>query len=57
MEAEHLFDRNLLTATDTEIWEVGRVEALAIFSKDIDFYDRALVWTSAADRPPRSGKL
>ena len=55
---EHLFDRNLLTATDTEIWEVGRVEALTIFSKDIDFYDRALlVWTSAADRPRWSGKL
>lgn len=41
-DAEHLFDRNLLTATDTEIWDVGRVEALTIFSKDIDFYDRAL---------------
>jgi predicted nuclease of predicted toxin-antitoxin system len=43
-EAVHLFDRNLLTATDTEIWELGRVEALTIFSKDIDFYDRALLY-------------
>jgi predicted nuclease of predicted toxin-antitoxin system len=36
-EAEHLFDRNLLTATDTAIWELGRVENLIILSKDIDF--------------------
>ena len=43
-EAEHLFDRNLLTATDTEIWKLARVEALTIFSKDIDFYDRALLY-------------
>jgi predicted nuclease of predicted toxin-antitoxin system len=41
-EAEHLFDRNLLTATDTQIWERGRLESLVIFSKDTDFYDRAL---------------
>jgi predicted nuclease of predicted toxin-antitoxin system len=42
-QAEHLFDRNLLTATDTEIWERGRLESLVIFSKDTDFYDRALL--------------
>jgi predicted nuclease of predicted toxin-antitoxin system len=43
-EAEHLADRNLLTATDTEIWERGRVEHVVIFSKDVDFYDRALLF-------------
>jgi predicted nuclease of predicted toxin-antitoxin system len=32
-EAEHLFDRNLLTATDTQIWEHGRVESRIILSK------------------------
>jgi predicted nuclease of predicted toxin-antitoxin system len=43
-EAEHVFDRNLLTATDTQIWERSRVENLVIFSKDTDFYDRALLF-------------
>ena len=43
-EAEHLFDRNLLTATDTQIWERGSAENLVIFSKDVDFYDRALLF-------------
>jgi predicted nuclease of predicted toxin-antitoxin system len=43
-EAEHLFDRNLLTATDTQIWERGRVESFIIFSKDVDFYNRALLF-------------
>jgi predicted nuclease of predicted toxin-antitoxin system len=43
-EAEHLFDSNLLTATDTQIWERGNTENLAIFSKDVDFYDRALLF-------------
>jgi predicted nuclease of predicted toxin-antitoxin system len=43
-EAEHLFDHNLLTATDTEIWERGRAENLVIFSKDVDFYERALLF-------------
>jgi predicted nuclease of predicted toxin-antitoxin system len=43
-EAEHVFDCNLLTATDTQIWERGRVENLVIFSKDVDFYDRALLF-------------
>jgi predicted nuclease of predicted toxin-antitoxin system len=33
-----------LTATDTEIWDRGRVETLTIFSKDVDFYDRALLY-------------
>jgi predicted nuclease of predicted toxin-antitoxin system len=43
-EAEHLFDRNLLTSTDTQIWERGRIERLIILSKDVDFYDRALLF-------------
>jgi len=43
-EADHLFDHNFLTATDTEIWERGRIENLVIFSKDVDFYDRALLF-------------
>jgi predicted nuclease of predicted toxin-antitoxin system len=33
-----------LTATDTQIWERGKVENLVIFSKDVDFYDRALLF-------------
>jgi predicted nuclease of predicted toxin-antitoxin system len=51
-EAEHLFDRNLLTVTDTQIWERGRLESLVIFSKDTDFYDRALLY--GAPPPGRS---
>ncbi len=43
-EADHLFDRNLLTATDTQIWERGRVENRVIFSKDVEFDDRALLY-------------
>jgi predicted nuclease of predicted toxin-antitoxin system len=43
-ESEHVFHRNLVTATDAEIWERGRVENLVIFSKDVDFYDRALLF-------------
>jgi predicted nuclease of predicted toxin-antitoxin system len=35
-EAEHLYDLNLLTATDTEIWQRGRAETLVIFKKDVD---------------------
>jgi predicted nuclease of predicted toxin-antitoxin system len=27
-------------ATDTQIWERGRIEGLIILSKDVDFYDR-----------------
>jgi predicted nuclease of predicted toxin-antitoxin system len=43
-EAEHLADLNLLTATDTRIWELGRLERAMVFSKDVDFYDRALLF-------------
>jgi predicted nuclease of predicted toxin-antitoxin system len=43
-EAEHLFDRNLLTSTDSQIWERCSVENLVISSKDTDFYDRALLF-------------
>jgi predicted nuclease of predicted toxin-antitoxin system len=45
-EAEHLFDRNLLRATDSEIWDVAKSENRVIFSKDVDFYDRALLFGS-----------
>ena len=48
-EAEHVFEINLLTATDTEIWERGRRAGLVIFSKDVDFYDRALLF----GKPPQ----
>jgi predicted nuclease of predicted toxin-antitoxin system len=43
-QAEHLFERNLLTATDSAIWELGKVENLTIVSKDVDFYERALLY-------------
>jgi predicted nuclease of predicted toxin-antitoxin system len=43
-EAEHVFELNLLTATDTELWERARRDDLVIFSKDVDFYDRALLF-------------
>ena len=42
-EAEHLVDIDFLTATDTQIWQRGSVENLVIFSKDVDFYERALL--------------
>ena len=45
-EAEHLFDRNLLRARDSAIWDVARSENRVIFSKDVDFYDRALLFGS-----------
>ena len=43
-EAEHLADMNLLRATDTQLWEQGRDQQVIIFSKDVDFYDRALLF-------------
>ena len=52
-EAEHLFDRNLLTATDTEIWEIGRVEALTISAR-ISIFTTA---RSCMDLPRRSSTL
>jgi predicted nuclease of predicted toxin-antitoxin system len=42
-EAEHLLDLHLLTATDTQIWQHGRAGNLVIFTKDVDFYERALI--------------
>jgi predicted nuclease of predicted toxin-antitoxin system len=39
-----LADLNLLTATDSEIWQRGRVESEALVSKDNDFYDRAFLF-------------
>jgi len=33
-----------LTATDTQLWERARNEQVIIFSKDVDFYDRALLF-------------
>jgi predicted nuclease of predicted toxin-antitoxin system len=48
-QAEHVFDVDLVTATDTEIWERGKVEDLVIFSKDVDFYDRAVLF----GKPPQ----
>jgi predicted nuclease of predicted toxin-antitoxin system len=43
-EAKHLFNLNLLTATDTQIWQHGKGGNLVIFTKDVDFYDRALIF-------------
>jgi len=43
-EAQHLSDLNLLTATDSEIWQHGRIETAVLVSKDNDFYDRALLF-------------
>jgi predicted nuclease of predicted toxin-antitoxin system len=43
-EAEHLFHLNLLAATDTQICRLGRAAGLVIISKDVDFYDRALLF-------------
>jgi predicted nuclease of predicted toxin-antitoxin system len=42
-EAEHLADLNLLTATDTQLWDRCKVQRLVVVTKDVDFYDRALV--------------
>jgi predicted nuclease of predicted toxin-antitoxin system len=43
-DARHLGDLNLLTATDSEIWQRGRVETAVLVSKDNDFYNRALLF-------------
>lgn len=43
-EAEHLADKDLLRATDTQLWERGKNHQVIIFSKDVDFYDRALLF-------------
>ena len=42
-EAEHLSDLKLLRATDTQLWDRGKVQSLIVATKDVDFYDRALV--------------
>ena len=42
-EAEHLADLNLLTATDTQLWDRGKTQKLVVATKDVDFYDRALI--------------
>jgi predicted nuclease of predicted toxin-antitoxin system len=42
-DSEHLFDLNLLKATDSEIWQRAKAENLIIMSKDVDFYDRVLL--------------
>jgi len=51
-DAQHLFDLDLLDATDTEIWRRGEVQNLVIVSRDVDFYDRALLF--GAPPPGRS---
>jgi predicted nuclease of predicted toxin-antitoxin system len=33
-----------LTATDTRVWNLGRAESWIIISKDVDFFDRALLY-------------
>lgn len=43
-EARHLVDLNLLTATDTGIWDRGKNEEEIIVSRDNDFYDRSLIF-------------
>ena len=37
-EAELLVELNLLTATDTQVWELGKGQKLVVASKDADFY-------------------
>ncbi|MGH7870610.1 MAG: DUF5615 family PIN-like protein [Candidatus Binatia bacterium] len=57
-EAEHLFDLNLLTATDTRIWQRGRVENFVIFTKDVDFTNaRCFFWRAAAGHSRRGWEL
>ena len=43
-EAEHLTEMNLLTVTDTQLWDRGKNQQVIIFSKDVDFYDRAALF-------------
>ena len=43
-EAKHLADLDLLTATDTGIWDRGKNQEEIIVSKDNDFYDRSLIF-------------
>jgi predicted nuclease of predicted toxin-antitoxin system len=56
-EAEHLFDLNLLTATDTQIWQHGKGANLVIFTKDVDFYERADLGCATTGRPCRGWEL
>lgn len=42
-ESEHLVDLNLLTATDSQIWDLGRIRGIVVISKDFDFYNRAIL--------------
>ena len=46
-DADHLFDLDLLDATDTEIWRYAEARDRIIVSKDTDFYDRALLFGPA----------
>lgn len=43
-EGEHLLDLNLLTATDTQLWDRGKGQKLVVATKDNDFYNRALIF-------------
>ena len=33
-----------MTATDTQVWELGKGQKLVVASTDADFYDRALIF-------------
>ena len=57
-EAEHLFELDLIYATDTEIWRRAKVENLVIVSKDVDFLrPSAGFGSSTAGRPRVGGQL
>lgn len=43
-DADHLFQLGLLRASDTQIWQYGSAEKVVVITKDVDFYDRALVF-------------
>jgi predicted nuclease of predicted toxin-antitoxin system len=43
-DGKHLSDLDLLTATDTRIWDRGKSQGEIIVSKDNDFYDRSLIF-------------
>ena len=32
-----------MTATDTQLWDRGKGQKLVVATKDVDFYDRALI--------------
>jgi predicted nuclease of predicted toxin-antitoxin system len=55
-DSDHLFDLNLLTATDTEIWGRATAQNLIIVSKDVDFLRSSAAFRFSTAGRARGGR-